>query len=71
MRKNAVSRRKEKAAETKNKIYKCAEQLFAKYGFYNVSIDDIVEHAGVAKGRFYVHFESKNSLVVPPLGVTE
>jgi len=58
-----TSSRKEKAAETRNKIYKCAEQLFTKYGFDDVSVDAIVEMAGVSKGSFYVHFESKDSLI--------
>lgn len=63
MKKKAIISRKEKAAETKIKIYKSAEQLFDKYGFDNVNINDIVENAGVAKGSFYVHFESKNTLI--------
>lgn len=57
------SSRKEKAAETRNKIYECAEQLFTKYGFDDVSVDAIVEMAGVSKGSFYVYFESKDSLI--------
>lgn len=55
--------RAEKAAETKNKIYKCAEELFSKYGFGSVSVNQIVKNAGVAKGSFYVHFESKDALI--------
>ena len=55
--------RKEKASETKSKIYKSADELFSEHGFDDVSITDIVEHAGVAKGSFYVHFESKNTLI--------
>jgi len=58
-----TSNRKEKAVETRNKIYDCAEQLFTKYGFDDVSVDAIVEMAGVSKGSFYVHFESKDSLI--------
>ena len=62
--KEKISNRKIKAEETKNKIYKSAEQLFSKYGFENVSVDSIVEIAGVSKGSFYVHFDSKDSLIV-------
>ena len=58
-----TSIRKTKAAETKMKIYDSAEQLFKKYGIDNVSVDSIVEMAGVSKGAFYVHFDSKDSLV--------
>ena len=49
--------------ETKIKIYECAKRLFEKYGFDHVSVDSIVEMAGVSKGSFYVHFDSKNSLI--------
>lgn len=55
--------RKEQAVQTKSKIYASAEQLFSKYGVDSVNVDDIVKHAGVAKGSFYVHFESKDALI--------
>ncbi len=63
MKKKTFYSRKEKAAETKNKIYISAEQLFSRHGFKAVNVDDIVKHAGVAKGSFYVHFESKDFLI--------
>lgn len=58
------SNRKLQAVETKQKIYTAAEQLFKDYGFENVSVDSIVEMAGVSKGGFYVHYDSKDSLIV-------
>jgi len=58
-----ITNRQVQAAETKKKIYDSANELFQKYGFEKVSVDDIVEKAGVSKGAFYVHFESKNSLI--------
>lgn len=60
--KEKISKRKAKAVETKNKVYETADHLFKKYGFENVSVDTIVEMAGVSKGTFYVHFDSKDSL---------
>lgn len=60
---NKTSNRKAKADETKKKIYETAEQLFRKNGFDSVSVDSIVEMAGVSKGTFYVHFDSKDSLI--------
>lgn len=62
MKKEKISNRKTKAIETKNKIYRTANQLFREFGFENVSVDSIVEMAGVSKGSFYVHFDSKDSL---------
>lgn len=54
--------RKRKAAETKDKIYKSASSLYKKYGFENVSVDAIVNEAGISKGAFYLHFSSKDAL---------
>lgn len=63
MKQEGTSRRKEQAGKTKNKIYESAEQLFGKYGFDDISVDAIVEKAGVSKGTFYVYFNSKDSLI--------
>lgn len=61
---NKINGNKMRAIETKNKIYQCADQLFKEYGFDNVSVDSIVEKAGISKGSFYVHFNSKDALIV-------
>lgn len=63
MSEEKITLRQLKAVETKKKIYAIADQLFKKHGFDNVSVDTIVEMAGVSKGAFYVHFESKNALI--------
>lgn len=63
MEKKKLSKRKIQAAETKKKIYEAAKQLVVEYGIGNVSVDSIVKAAEVSKGTFYVHFESKDSLV--------
>ncbi|MHB1419118.1 MAG: TetR/AcrR family transcriptional regulator [Bacillota bacterium] len=55
--------RKIKAIETKKKIYESADHLFRKYGFEKASVDLIVEMAGVSKGAFYIHFDSKDALI--------
>lgn len=57
-----ISKRKIQAAKTKNNIFEAAKRLFLEYGIDNVSVDSIVEEAGVSKGAFYVHFESKDVL---------
>lgn len=63
MKKSMNTTRQIMAMETKAKIFLTAKQLFLERGFENVSVDTIVEKAGVAKGSFYVHFESKNALI--------
>lgn len=62
MEKEKISKRKIQALETKKKIYEAAKGLFLAHGVEDVSVDSIVEAAGVSKGSFYVHFESKDSL---------
>ena len=58
-----MNKRQQRAIETKKKIYEAAKHLAMEHGIENVSVDSIVEAAGVSKGAFYVHFESKDTLV--------
>ena len=62
MMKKVINRRKIQAEETKKRIFETARQLFQEQGFENVSVDSVVEAAGVSKGAFYVHFNSKDAL---------
>lgn len=41
------------------KLLETAFELFTKKGIKNTSIQDIVEHANVAKGTFYLYFKDK------------
>ncbi|SCZ03978.1 TetR/AcrR family transcriptional regulator [Alkaliphilus peptidifermentans] len=63
MNKEKISNRKLKSMETKKKIYDTAALLFRNEGFENVTVDTIVETAGISKGAFYVHYPSKNTLI--------
>ena len=63
MNKQKSTRRKEQGEATKKRLYECARELFNEYGVDKVGVDDIVEAAGVARGTFYVHFESKDALI--------
>lgn len=63
MKKEKSTRRKEQGDATKKKIYETAQRLFTEYGIDKVSVDDIVQAVGVARGTFYVHFESKDALI--------
>ena len=62
MENKKIGKRKLQAAKTKNNIFETARRLFLEHGVDNVSVDSIVEEAGVSKGAFYVHFESKDLL---------
>ena len=43
-------------------ILKTARKLFATVGYQAVSIADIIEAADIARGTFYLHFETKQEL---------
>ena len=40
-----------------------AERLILNSGFVAMSIDDVIKDAGITKGGFFYHFDSKNALV--------
>lgn len=63
MREKKPNKRKVQGAETKKKIYAIAERLFMEGDFASVSVEDITDAAGITKGTFYVHFESKDALI--------
>lgn len=64
MNKQVNNKRKVQAMETKNKIYEMAIELIGKYGYDNVSIDEICEKANVSKGTFYHHFNAKEDVII-------
>jgi AcrR family transcriptional regulator len=64
MKKYDASNRIRKSLETKDKLFQTAIKLFNKYGYENVSISLITKTVGVAKGAFYIHFSSKESIMV-------
>lgn len=52
-----------KGKETRNQIIEASEQLFMEKSVSKVTINDIVQRAGIAKGTFYLYFDSKETLV--------
>jgi AcrR family transcriptional regulator len=53
-----VLRREERRAH----LLQCALEVFAEKGYHQASISDIIKRAGVARGTFYLYFESKRSV---------
>lgn len=49
-------------ANTRDKIVAAARGLFNRHGFEQVSIDRIMAAAGLTRGGFYNHFDSKDQL---------
>lgn len=64
LKKRKNNRTKQQGAETRKLLYACAEKLFQEYDYQNVSVESITRMAGVTKGTFYVHFESKDALLL-------
>ena len=52
----------EKRARTRAQLVAAACALFAKRSWASVTIDELVQEAGVAKGTFYVHFDDMHAL---------
>ncbi|MBK8269793.1 MAG: TetR/AcrR family transcriptional regulator [Planctomycetes bacterium] len=52
----------EKAESTRAKLIEAATGLFRKVGFLAATVDDVCSAAGVSKGAFFHHFDSKESL---------
>lgn len=47
---------------TKEKILEAAQQLLLEHGYGGMSVDQVIENAGITKGAFFYHFKSKNAL---------
>ncbi|GAB1482619.1 hypothetical protein MASR2M78_14350 [Treponema sp.] len=52
------------ARKTKNAIMESALSLFKEKGFDAVTIEEITQKAGVAKGSFYTYFATKSDIIV-------
>lgn len=57
-----MARQSERSAATIDSIVNAARKLFMTRGFEVVSIDDIADVAGIAKGGVYHHFSSKQAI---------
>lgn len=53
---------KDHKARSRRRIVEAARQLFNQHGFERVSIDMVMEGAGMTRGGFYAHFPSKEAL---------
>jgi AcrR family transcriptional regulator len=53
---------------TRARILSAAVDLFGQQGYDGTSVNQVIERAGVAKGGFYHHFASKESLLYEVYG---
>ena len=59
-----MTNRAKQAEATKNKIFDCGVTLIRKYGFDQVTVEQISKEAGVSIGTYYYYFESKFDLFI-------
>jgi AcrR family transcriptional regulator len=52
----------DRVATRKNQIFEAAAVVFARQGYHNARMDDVVKAAGVSKGGLYWYFKSKEEL---------
>ena len=57
-----VSRAKRLRASRRSQLLATSVALFAEQGYHRTSIDDIIKASGVARGTFYLYFESKRAI---------
>jgi AcrR family transcriptional regulator len=51
-----------KRAQRRTQLLEHARDVFAEKGYHAAKIDDIVAHANVARGTFYLHFDDKRGI---------
>lgn len=59
-----VDGREQRSIRTREKIRRAAGELIIEKGLQATTVDEIAAAAGVAKGTFYVHFDSKEDLAL-------
>ncbi|MEK8196701.1 MULTISPECIES: TetR/AcrR family transcriptional regulator [unclassified Lysinibacillus] len=59
-----LTNRQKKALETRERLLKTSLDLFNKYGYEHVSVEQITKACNVSKGTFYTHFPSKYDVIL-------
>lgn len=59
-----LNKRQEQAIETKRKLLSTSIDLIIKNGYNNVSVNKICKECNVAKGTFYLYFQSKKDIII-------
>ncbi|MGH2549325.1 MAG: TetR/AcrR family transcriptional regulator, partial [Thermomicrobiales bacterium] len=55
-------RRRGSAETTETRIVRAAENIFAKKGYFDATVEDIVYRAKVSRGTFYLYFKNKDDV---------
>lgn len=57
-----VSRAQRLREERRAQVLRTARNLFSEHGYHKTSINDIIVAADIARGTFYLYFESKRAI---------
>ncbi len=57
----------QKGEETKERIIDASLELLHRRGYYDTSINDIIDNSGIKKGSLYFHYKSKDALIIEVL----
>jgi len=59
-----LNRHPQSETETKRRILKAAQSLFARRGYDGTTTRDLASKAGVAEGTLFRHFENKKAILI-------
>lgn len=59
-----MTSRQEAAAATRRQLIETADRLVRERGYEQLSVEDITQASGVAKGTFYHHFKRKEDIIL-------
>ncbi len=48
--------------DRREQLLAAAERAFLRGGYHGTHVDDVIREAGIARGTFYLHFESKHAI---------
>ena len=60
----AVTRAATPKIDVREAILDAADRLLARYGYKKMTVDDLAADAGIGKGSVYLHFASKEDVVI-------
>ncbi|MBI5478373.1 MAG: TetR/AcrR family transcriptional regulator [Deltaproteobacteria bacterium] len=63
-----VARAARQRHDRREQVLVCAERVFSRKGYHAAGVADIIAEAGVARGTFYLYFESKRAIFDELLG---
>ncbi len=52
------------ADDTRRRLFAAAVHMFSSHGYHATTVDAIAKRAGVAKGTFFVHFATRDAVIV-------